>query len=137
MISEASGEKPDPDLGPLLEAMGGDAGRLAACVTVFCRQMPHDLAAIQQAMAAGEGARLAAAAHAMRGAVSLVGARQLTDLTRRIEQLARQEALSQAAEVVVALSRETRRCLAALEERHAGAMSRARSAPTLAAHPAG
>ena len=58
---------------------------------------PHKLQAILDAAASGDGAQLARAAHDLKGGSGNVGLVQLTNLLARIEQLAKQDRLGEAA----------------------------------------
>ena len=71
-----------------LDAVGGDAVLLERIAMVFLDKSPELLAQVRRANQAGDGAAVAAAAHALSGSLSAVGANRGRDAARTVEQLA-------------------------------------------------
>jgi CheY-like chemotaxis protein len=87
------GDPTTPDEGvdreALLERVGHSGAFLRGLSGLFREESARLLAEIRAAVAAGDGARLQAAAHALKGAVSNFGAARAVGAARRLEQLGR------------------------------------------------
>ena len=122
-IDSVVGQRPDPaaastlvvpdkvDRETLLEGFGGRADLLKHVVEVFLEDAPATLARVKQAIAAGDGAEVAAGAHSLKGSVGLFSQGQAFEGARRLEQIGKSGDLSQAeavrAEVEESVSRVT------------------------------
>jgi CheY-like chemotaxis protein len=83
------------DLATLLANFGGRAEVVAGVIDVFLEDAPNMLARLKQAAAAKNVAELAAAAHAIKGAVGLFLMGYAYESARRLEQYARDGDLSE------------------------------------------
>jgi HPt (histidine-containing phosphotransfer) domain-containing protein len=85
-----------------LRELGGedDPGLLGELIAIFLEDAPGRLREIEQGFAAGDGARVESAAHALRSSSANLGALTLSHLATRIESLARSGALPQAGGLV-------------------------------------
>ena len=70
----------------LLAGFGGRADLLKQVVDVFLEDAPEMLARIKEALTTGNGAEVAAAAHALKGSVGLFSQGQAYEEARRLEQ---------------------------------------------------
>jgi two-component system sensor histidine kinase/response regulator len=114
------GPRPPP-AGPIdpaaaLRSVAGDRQLLAELGLLFLEDCPARLAALREAVATHDPARLAAAAHALKGAAGNLGAEPLRELAWRLERLARDDHVSEAAVLVDGLARELERLAAHLRE---------------------
>ncbi|MBI1814161.1 MAG: Hpt domain-containing protein [Deltaproteobacteria bacterium] len=96
--------------------VGNDTAVARRVVHRFLADAPGRLAAIQQALAAGDAQVLARAAHALKGAVSFFAADAALETAREVETIARTGDLQEAASACVALGNAMSRLTAALEE---------------------
>jgi len=78
----------------LLARCSGDAGLAAKIARMFLKDSPRLLDAVRQAAANGDAADLAAAAHALKGAVGHFGAQEAREAARRVEDAARRGELA-------------------------------------------
>ena len=74
------------DPASLLRELNGDLVAFRALSATYLRIAPPLLAKLEQALCAADGAALARAAHALRGAATLMGSTALVLLLRRFEQ---------------------------------------------------
>ncbi|MEN9933936.1 MAG: hypothetical protein RLZZ387_515 [Chloroflexota bacterium] len=100
-----------------LHALGAGAGRslLPGLVTSFAAMGPQRVEGLRAAARAGDVARIAREAHALKGACANLGARRAAAQCERIEELGRGSELAQAVELIDALEVELRLALSALE----------------------
>jgi HPt (histidine-containing phosphotransfer) domain-containing protein len=95
---------------------GGDQAFLGELVGVFLQSYPEWQAEIRAAVEAGDPSRLRAAAHTLKGAVSYFGARGVYDVADRLEQMAREGQLREAAAACSLLDNALRQLQAALQQ---------------------
>jgi len=98
----------DPEA--LRQLFGADPTRLAGLLRSFREGLQRDSEAVAVALAAGDLGAAAAAAHRLKGAARMAGARPLADLLARVETAARDgevEAAATAAATLPALSEKT------------------------------
>ena len=114
-------ERPDvpADAGPLpvdraavLQRLGGDETLLADVASLFVEDCPARLAALEEAVAAGDAERIRFAAHGLKGAAGNLSAQRLYDAARHLEQLAMAETLADAPEACRLVADEARRVVA-------------------------
>ncbi len=91
----------------LWQRVGGDQGLLRQVVGLFVRTSGGHVAAIREALVAGDGERLRKAAHTLKGAAATLGAAAVAEVARRLEQSARSD-LGEAARELPALEQELR-----------------------------
>jgi CheY-like chemotaxis protein len=84
------------DWAEVQDRVGGDPELLRGVVTVFLDECPRMMAGVRQAVAGRDVAGLKRAAHTLKGAVGIVGARAAAEAARRLESLGREGNLSQA-----------------------------------------
>jgi PAS domain S-box-containing protein len=84
------------DRDALLEGFGGRADLLKHVVEVFLEDAPATLARAKEAIAAGNAAEVASAAHSLKGSVGLFSQGQAFDGARRLEQAGKSGDLSAA-----------------------------------------
>jgi HPt (histidine-containing phosphotransfer) domain-containing protein len=77
---------------------------LYSIIDTFVRQAPDRLAALAGAVAGGNGAEIARAAHVYRGAAATIGARGLAELLERVENSSRAGEVQAAREAFEVLS---------------------------------
>jgi signal transduction histidine kinase/DNA-binding response OmpR family regulator len=97
------------DRAAALEAAGGDPELLKQVVESFLGECPQLLTAVRAAAAAGDGPGLHRAAHTLKGAVNMFGARAAWDRAQRLEIMGRHDDLAQAAETCDALEGDLER----------------------------
>jgi PAS domain S-box-containing protein len=91
-----SGAANPVDADALLANFGGRADLLKQVIGVFLEDAPALLSRIADELRAGNGAGVAAAAHALKGSVGLFSEGPAYDNARRLEQLGRREELAEA-----------------------------------------
>ncbi len=97
-----------------LGRLDGDRGLLAEIIAALVESGPSSTAALRDAVEVGDPARVAQAAHALKGAVSNVAATAALTATARLEELGRTGDLTGAAEQLAMVEREMTRLIAAL-----------------------
>jgi signal transduction histidine kinase/DNA-binding NarL/FixJ family response regulator len=98
----------DPEA--LRQLFGADPARLSSLLRTFREGVRRDGEAVATALTAGDLAGAAAAAHRLKGAARMAGARPLADLLAQLESAAREgqaEAAAEAAKALPALSEKT------------------------------
>jgi len=100
-----------------LERVGGDGDLLREVAKLFLDTAPQQLADLQSALTRGDSARLQCAAHALKGAISIFGARAAFEAALRLENLARFGDLAQAEPAWAALQEAIARLKPALVAR--------------------
>ncbi len=108
-----AGEILDPD--EALAQVDGDAQLLAEMALLFLRDCPKLLADMQDAMARRDAKALERCAHTLKGSVSNFAAKQATEATLKLEQLARQGELTQSEPAFAALQEAFERLRPRLE----------------------
>jgi len=77
-----------------LAQVGGDRGLLEEIITIFLDDAPREMAAVDAAIRAGDGGCLAAAAHALRGALGTLAATDAAEVALQLETIGRQDDLA-------------------------------------------
>jgi two-component system, sensor histidine kinase and response regulator len=91
------------------------AGLLARLITLYLRDIPAQLAALQEAVAQGDASRVEEVAHGLKGNSAQLGATRMTNLCAALQEAAGAHDLSAAAARVAELQRECVRVRAALQ----------------------
>ena len=114
--------QPDPpmheapfDRAELFERVGRDVGLMRELVGLFLEEGPIHMTEIHETIDRGDASDLAKAAHALKGAVSVFGAKRSVEAALRLEQLGRAGDLVQAGDDVKALERAMAVLIPALE----------------------
>ena len=84
------------DLQLALSRVGGDKQLLREIAVLFIEECPQSLAEIQEAVAAGDAARLENTAHALKGSVANFGARDAVATAFCLEQMGRAHEMGEA-----------------------------------------
>ena len=84
------------DLQLALSRVGGDKQLLREIAILFIEECPRAFAEIQEAVAAGNAAKLENAAHALKGSVANFGARNAVETAFSLEQMGRANEMSAA-----------------------------------------
>lgn len=115
----------DPSLlDDIVRMPNGGIGLVRELITMFFDEAPGRLAELRLGIAAGDGQRIAAVAHATRGGAGTVGASRLATLCGRLEADGRAGQLAGAEETLVAIEVEFARARGALERRVAELVAR-------------
>lgn len=99
-----------------LRPYDADGSLVREATGAFVRDGPRYLAAMSDALAAGDRDALGAAAHALKGAAANVGARNLEAACREVETLARADQLPRAAKAVSHCARDLKKAVRALKK---------------------
>jgi CheY-like chemotaxis protein/HPt (histidine-containing phosphotransfer) domain-containing protein len=102
----AVGQEKGVDLEAALAIVEGDRGLLAEMARLFEQEAPGQLAALREAVGQGDQAGVALHAHALKGALTALGAVAAADAAWRLEQLGRAGDKAGFTEAVAALERE-------------------------------
>jgi two-component system, sensor histidine kinase and response regulator len=97
------------DADELLPRLGGDESLLVEMVEIFAAESPQMLAAMREALETNDPGALQRAAHNLKGAVSVFGARPATRAAQAIEGMGREGSLAGARYAVASLEREVER----------------------------
>ncbi len=97
------------DLDALLTRCGGNEALASKLVAKFCARLESELTELIKAFTAGDAVELASLAHRLKGAAATLSAEPLRALVSDLEQLAKQEKLSNAAQFVENIKREAAR----------------------------
>jgi len=100
-----------------LERVGGDVELLREVAKLFLDTAPQQMADLQSALTRGDPAGLQCAAHALKGAISIFGARAAFEAALRLENLARFGDMAQAEPAWAALQEAITRLKPALTAR--------------------
>jgi HPt (histidine-containing phosphotransfer) domain-containing protein len=73
------------DLNHILEVVGGDADLLKELLDAFLVEAPEQLAAVRQALQAGDAPTLRRAAHTLKGSARYFGARPVVEAAYQVE----------------------------------------------------
>ena len=99
----------------LLESMGGDADFVAELLEAYFDDAPWLVAAMQDALSAGNADDLRRAAHSLKSTSASFGALHLSEKCKELEDLARAGALEEAAERIGQITAEYNEARAALK----------------------
>ena len=102
-------------LAELLEAVGDDPTFIDELVDTFLSEAPGFLASIDDAVAAGDPARVVVPAHTLKGNASTIGANGLAAIARSLEERGRRGESDGAAADAEAARAEHTRVVAALD----------------------
>jgi HPt (histidine-containing phosphotransfer) domain-containing protein len=92
-----------------MDAVGGDRELLREVAAAFLEEGPRLLGDIERALERGDAAALKIAAHTLKSSLRLLGAKRAYDQTLRLEQMGRDNDLSQAAEPLAVVREEVQR----------------------------
>ncbi len=120
---QAATENLDP--ASLLARFGGDAKLVHRLADVFLSDYPKMVTRIKKAVAARNAEALVKAAHGFKGAVSNFGAKEVVEITRRLEAKGREGSLAGAEEIC----KELQKALSPLLETLRGLVRQERGAP--------
>jgi signal transduction histidine kinase/CheY-like chemotaxis protein len=87
----------------LLRRVGGNPKMLRDVVRIFLQDTPKRLSAMQKAMAREDAPALAAAAHALRGSVAMLGGVEIADTLRKVETLGRAGQVAEAGGILASI----------------------------------
>lgn len=90
----------------LLESMENDAEFLKTLIGIFLADCPNMLAAIRAAVDAQDPHEVMSASHALKGSVSVFGAKSAVEAARILESMGQQEQLEGVKEALCVLERE-------------------------------
>jgi signal transduction histidine kinase/DNA-binding NarL/FixJ family response regulator len=96
-IEAASAPVFDPQ--ELLNRVGGNPRAMRDIVRIFLEDAPRRMLAIRKALARRDAAALALAAHALRGSVAMLGAKDIAAMAGRIEALGRAGSIAEAGDI--------------------------------------
>jgi CheY-like chemotaxis protein len=103
----AGGERlPVLDQEALFNRVGDDRKRLGKWSELFQSESPRMVAAIQDAIARGDGPGLCRAAHTLKGSLATLGSVAAADAARRLEELGRSGQLAAASDMLTVLKGE-------------------------------
>lgn len=105
---------PPLDRAGVLQRVGGDRALLAELVEVFRKNCPDQLSELREAITDGDSHRVELTSHALRGALSNLGAMSASESAMRLEEMARSANLTGADSERVHLEREIVRAEEAL-----------------------
>ena len=100
--SQASGV----DAATLLASFNGDSGLLREAAAIFLQDVPSMITRLREAVGAGEAARVAAAAHAIKGSAGLFAQGLAYQTARKLEERARAGDLADAAATCATIETE-------------------------------
>jgi HPt (histidine-containing phosphotransfer) domain-containing protein len=103
-------------MGVALRTVAGDAALLAELAAIFAGDAPLRVAALEAAVASGDGLRARDEAHALKGAAASLGAVRVQGLAADIEARAGDGSREGLRDLVAALAREVARAVALLAE---------------------
>ena len=104
------------DLAYLARFCKGDRSRMERYIRMYLESVPGLFAGLVERVNADDAEGLAAAAHSLRPQVNFMGATELFDRLKDIEQLAREQGAAACTEVVSILSELNREVMAELRE---------------------
>jgi HPt (histidine-containing phosphotransfer) domain-containing protein len=90
----------------LLASMGNDVAFLRTVIGIFLEDCPEMLSKIRAGVASSDPVQLMNASHALKGAVSVFGAKEAVGAATTLESMGRQKKLESAREVVCVPERE-------------------------------
>jgi PAS domain S-box-containing protein len=92
--------------GEALARIGGDEELLRDLCHIFLEESPKLMLKLQQAVAAGDADGVMRAAHSLKGETSYLGANRTSRAARELEEMGRDQNLSQASDTLATLERE-------------------------------
>src|SRR5215469_1027030 len=114
------------DLGQMLERLGGDENLLQEVLEIFLEQTPKLLKTLRDALARGEAETVERTAHSMKGELGYLGAKEVSQKARQLEELGRGRNLEGAAQVFASFEADIIAIAEAIR-RQRGSKSRAAS----------
>ncbi len=91
------------------ERVGGDLQLLHELIDLFFADCPRMWQNLRDALSQGDAVKLTRAAHTLKGSIGVFGAKSAREAAERVEELARDGNLAQAAEAVIQLESELER----------------------------
>jgi signal transduction histidine kinase/CheY-like chemotaxis protein/HPt (histidine-containing phosphotransfer) domain-containing protein len=88
-----------PDLGQMLERLGGDESLLQEVLGIFLEQTPKLLETLRTALARGDAEAIERTAHSMKGELGYLGAQAVSQKARKLEELGRSRNLESASQI--------------------------------------
>ncbi len=89
-----------------LDRLGADEELLRELCQIFLEESPKLLQKLREAVALGDAEGTARAAHGLRGELSYLGTVRASEVANQLEEMGRQEKMSQAGEALAALEEE-------------------------------
>ncbi len=105
----------DFDQGELLARVDNDRELLHDLLRIFKEEFPRQLQVLHEAVGSGDGHRVAAAAHTMKGMLANLAASQSAASAERLEQLGRSREKSDFRDALAAFERDAARLLPHLD----------------------
>jgi HPt (histidine-containing phosphotransfer) domain-containing protein len=121
VVADENPGEPPLDCVAVLERVGGDRQLLAELAKVFRQHCPKQLIDLREAIRAGDPRSIEHVSHALRGALSSLGAGPASESAMRLEEMGRNAHLAGAEAERVALEREIARAEKGLSELCRGA----------------
>jgi HPt (histidine-containing phosphotransfer) domain-containing protein len=115
MMKPCSSSQPPADQAYGLEWVGGDRDLLMELTAIFLADHPDRIAALSQAIAAGDAAGIQHVAHTIKGSVAGFGAHRARSLAVQLEGLGRAKQVSDAPAVFSELAGELERLVQHLQ----------------------
>lgn len=100
----------------LLSSMENDVAFLKTVIGIFLADYPAMLSEIRAGLAVNDPTQIMNASHALRGSVSVFGAKEAVEASKILESIARENKLENAHEAVCMLEREMALVASALAE---------------------
>ena len=107
--------RPILDRGELLGRVEHDCELLGDIIRIFKEEFPSHLLTLREAVKAGDGKRVATAAHTLKGMLSALAARQAVAAVARLERMGSQEEASGFEEAFATFEGEANKLLPLLE----------------------
>jgi HPt (histidine-containing phosphotransfer) domain-containing protein len=104
------------DIAAALQNVDSDKDLLMELVHAFCEDTPVRVRALGAAVGAGDGQAVARQAHALRGSLSILGARRAAELAQALETAGRAGDLPQVGTLSAGFVEETEKVLRALSD---------------------
>ena len=99
-------EKPQWDRSTALERLGGDESLLHQILAIFLEEYPKHLAKLRSAIDSNSPEQVERAAHSLKGELSYMGASEVSQLARRLEELGKSRDLGAAGGTLAALEQQ-------------------------------
>jgi signal transduction histidine kinase/DNA-binding response OmpR family regulator/HPt (histidine-containing phosphotransfer) domain-containing protein len=123
-VEDLNSIQPPMDVAAALERVGGDFDLLTEIAALFLEQAPESLAAIQNAVKAGDGRQIQRECHRLRGSIGNFAARSAYDAALRLEGLSQEGNLSETPAACATLEYEMGRLVSAMAAMTDGKESR-------------
>jgi two-component system, sensor histidine kinase and response regulator len=114
--NETPANPPVLDRDEIQARVGGDTKLLGELIDLFFADCPRMWQSICDALSLGDAIKLSRAAHTLKGSIGVFGAHTAREAAERVEQLAREGDLAQAAEAIAQLEAELERLKPILRE---------------------